>query len=64
MNCVPLFTASFGLGAGSPAIDIGDNSQITGLTLPGFPFGSSIAVDLDNQPRFNGTVDSGAFERQ
>ena len=57
IDAAPLFidpeNSDFGLQAGSPAIDVGNNEAIAGLT----------EVDLVGNPRIiNNTVDLGAFE--
>ena len=49
---VPTTSGNLRLGAGSPAINAGENQYVTG-----------VSTDLDGEPRINGgTVDMGAYE--
>jgi hypothetical protein len=56
----PSTAGNYRLQAGSPAIDAGSDSFYNS----GTPDLSGITTDLDGHPRFNGTVDMGAYELQ
>jgi hypothetical protein len=56
----PTTAGNYRLQPGSPAINAGSNSYYSS----GTPDLQSITTDLDGNPRFVGTVDMGAYEKQ
>jgi hypothetical protein len=59
-SSAPTSAGNYRLQAGSPAVNVGSDSF---YEIGQSPDLRAITTDLDGKPRFNGTVDMGAYER-